>query len=68
MMFDGINNAAKHSLFLNTENDMKFNQKNLDYWIEAKEKLQDSKLVPSFMPVECRNIRPGSLVVNHFGG
>jgi hypothetical protein len=68
IMIDNINNADEDSLFLYIENDMKFTQKNLDYWIEAREKLKETKLIPSFVRIEYSEIRPGWLAIDHFGG
>jgi hypothetical protein len=68
IMLNDIKIAGQNSLFLYIENDMKFTQKNLDYWIDAREKLKETKLVPSFIRVEYSYIRPGWLAIDHFGG
>jgi archaellum component FlaF (FlaF/FlaG flagellin family) len=68
IMLNDIKKADKSSLFLYIENDMKFTQKNLDYWINAREKLKETKLVPSFIRVEFSNIRNEWLAIDHFGG
>jgi hypothetical protein len=68
IMLDDIKNAGQNSLFLYIENDMKFTQKNLDYWIDAREKLKETKLVPSFIRTEYSDIRLDWLAIDHFGG
>jgi len=68
IMLDDIKIAGQNSLFLYIENDMKFSQKNLDYWLDAREKLKETKLVPSFIRVEYSDIRRDWLAIDHFGG
>jgi len=68
IMLNDINEGNEHSLFLYIENDMKFTQKNLSYWLEAREKLKDTRLIPSFVRVEYSDIRNEWLAIDHFGG
>jgi len=44
--------SDENTLFLYIENDMKFTQKNLNYWLKAKSKLVGTSLIPAFVTGE----------------
>jgi hypothetical protein len=49
---DDYKKGNKNSLYLYIENDLLFTQKNLEYWLEHKTKLNKFRLIPSFMLIE----------------
>jgi hypothetical protein len=56
----------ENSLYLYIENDMLFTQKNLDYWISNRRKLDKFKLIPSFMIVEYSMKKDSWVAINQF--
>ena len=60
--------SDKNTLFLYIENDMKFTQKNLDYWLKAKSKLVGTSLIPAFVRVEESLNSNQWVAIDHFGG
>jgi hypothetical protein len=68
IMLTEIKKGDKNSLFLYIENDMKFTQENLNYWLEHRKNLKESKLIPSFVRVEHSSKQNSWLAIDHFGG
>ena len=68
IMLNDIKKADKNSLFLYIENDMKFTQENLNYWLDHRENLKKVKLIPSFVRVEYSSKQNCWLAIDHFGG
>lgn len=60
--------SDKNTLFLYIENDMKFTQANLGYWLKAKSKLVGTSLIPSFVRVEESVNSSQWVAIDHFGG
>jgi hypothetical protein len=67
IMLQDLEVATDNSLFLYLENDMKFTQQNLEYWLESRKDLKDTKLVPSFVRVEHSQIRDKLLALDYIG-
>jgi hypothetical protein len=61
-------NSNENTLFLYLENDMKFSQENLDYWINAKANLTGTLLIPAFVRVEEIVGSNQWVAIDHFGG
>jgi len=60
--------SDENTLFLYIENEMKFTQVNLDYWLKAKSQLAGSSLIPAFVRVgESLNSNQW-VAIDHFGG
>lgn len=55
---------SSHDLYLILENDILFNQSNLDYWIENRENLRKSGLIPTFLAVEYSLKRSQWVAIN----
>jgi len=68
IMLTEIKKGDKNSLFLYIENDVKFTQENLNYWLEHRKNLKESKLIPSFVLVEHSSKQNSWLAIGHFGG
>lgn len=60
--------SNENTLFLYLENDMKFSQENLDYWINAKANLTGTPLIPAFVRVEEIVDSNQWVAIDHFGG
>jgi hypothetical protein len=60
--------SDKNTLFLYIENDMKFTQVNLDYWLKAKSQLAGTSLIPSFVRIEESVNSSQWVAIDHFGG
>jgi len=60
--------SDENTLFLYIENDMKFTQKNLNYWLKAKSKLVGTSLIPAFVRVEESMNSNQWVSIDHFGG
>lgn len=60
--------SDENTLFLYIENDMKFTQANLDYWLKAKSKLAGSSLIPAFVRVEESMNSNQWVSIDHFEG
>lgn len=67
IMLQDLEVATDNSLFLYLENDMKFTQQNLEYWLESRKDLKATKLVPSFVRVEHSQIRDKLLALDYIG-
>ena len=52
IILQDIKHSKSNSLFLYLENDIKFTQNNLEYWLSHKENLSRAKLIPSFSIIE----------------
>jgi hypothetical protein len=68
IMLEDIKNGNENSLFLYIENDMKFTQSNLDYWLQSRECLKSTSLIPSFVRVEYSHRQKCLVAIDHFGG
>jgi hypothetical protein len=68
IMLNDLKKANQNSLFLYIENDMKFTQASLDYWLEQRGDLNTAKLIPSFIRVEHSSKQNSWLAIDHFGG
>ena len=66
LILQDINHAKNDSLFLYLENDIKFTQNNLEYWLKHKTKLSDTKLIPSFSLIEYSKNRNEWVSVSEF--
>lgn len=60
--------ADGNSLFLYIENDVKFTQRNLDYWVRSRNELLKNGLIPSFTLIEKISDSSEELSVSQFGG
>jgi hypothetical protein len=66
LILQDINHAKNNSLFLYLENDIKFTQNNLEYWLKHKTKLSNTKLIPSFSLIEYSKNRNEWVSVSEF--
>ena len=55
---------SSRNLYLILENDILFNQANLDYWIQNRENLKSSGLIPTFLVVEYSLKRSQWVAIN----
>ena len=60
--------ADGNSLFLYIENDVKFNQANLDYFVRSRNELLKNGLIPSFTLIEKISDTSEEISVSQFGG
>lgn len=67
IMLEDLKVANENSLFLYLENDIKFTQQNLEYWLESRKDLKDTKLVPSFLRVEHSQTRDKLVALDYIG-
>jgi len=63
-----LNSADENSLFLYIENDVKFTQENLDYWVRCKNELSKNGLIPSFTLIEKSSDTSEEVSVSQLGG
>jgi hypothetical protein len=68
IMLNDIKKADQNSLFLYIENDVEFKQENLEYWLNARNILEEKNLIPSFTLAEVSSRRNELLAVSQFGG
>ena len=67
IMLEDLKVANENSLFIYLENDIKFTQKNLEYWLESRKDLKDTKLVPSFVRVEYSQTNDHFVALDYIG-
>jgi hypothetical protein len=65
---ENVISADRNSLFLYIENDVKFTQRNLDYWIRSRNELLKTRLIPSFTIIEKISDTSEEISVSQFGG
>jgi hypothetical protein len=68
IMLSDIKKADQNSLFLYIENDVEFKQENLEYWLNARNILEEKNLIPSFTLAEVSSKSNELLAVSQFGG
>jgi hypothetical protein len=65
---ENVISADRNSLFLYIENDVKFTQRNFDYWIRSRNELLKTRLIPSFTIIEKISDTSEEISVSQFGG
>jgi len=68
VMLNDIKKGDQNSLFLYIENDVKFKQENLEYWLNNRDILNENNLIPSFTLTEVSSRRNELVSVSQFGG
>ena len=66
IILQDIKHSKSNSLFLYLENDLKFTQSNLEYWLNHKENLLKTGLIPSFSIIEYSKNRNEWVSVSEF--
>jgi hypothetical protein len=66
IIIQDIKHSNSNSLFLYLENDIKFTQNNLEYWLSHKENLSKKGLIPSFSIIEYSRHRNEWVSVSEF--
>ncbi len=68
ILLEDIKNGSENSLFLYIENDVKFTQSNLNYWLQSRKLLDKTKLIPSFVRVEFSDRQNCFVAIDHLAG
>lgn len=66
LILEDLINSDQDSLFLYLENDIKFTQSNLEYWLRHKDRLSKLGLIPSFTLMEYSETRSKWVSVSEF--
>lgn len=68
ILLEDIENGNENSLFLYIENDVKFTQSNLDYWLQSRKLLDNTKLIPSYVRVEFSDRQNCLVAIDYLSG